>query len=306
MCETIGGVKLDYSLYPGEDLYSDGSVEDTLLQMVQQHEEAEFDRLILENKDWAVLYHLSKARENIINWLPLTKEDTVLEIGAGCGAVTGALADMAKKVTCVELSKKRSLINATRNRHRNNIEIKVGNFQDVEQTLTKSYDCITLIGVLEYAESYIQNTENAYLSFLQTVRKHLSKNGTLAVAIENQFGLKYWAGCKEDHTGAYFEGLEGYTKSSGVKTFSKPTLLELCQMAGFSSCRWYYPYPDYKLPTKLYSDECLPQKGELTNNIRNYDNDRLTLFDESSVFDELIDSGMFPFFSNSFMLLLKT
>lgn len=28
--------------------------------------------------------------------MPITKEDSVLEIGAGCGAITGVLARMAK------------------------------------------------------------------------------------------------------------------------------------------------------------------------------------------------------------------
>ncbi len=305
MQETIGGVTLDYSQYSGTDHYSDGSVEDTLLHLVQTHTQAEFDSLILAEKDWAILYHLSQVRGNLVRFLPLSKQDHVLEIGAGCGAVTGTLAELSKSVTCVELSKKRSLINAYRNRELENINIKVGNFQNIEKTLTERYSCITLIGVLEYAESYLQSEENAYLCFLRTIRKHLADNGLLVLAIENKFGLKYWAGCKEDHTGAYFEGLEGYPHRQGVKTFSKQELRRLCQESGFSSCDFYYPYPDYKLPSKIYSDHHLPKRGELTDNRRNFDNERLCLFDESKVFDELIDSGMFPFFSNSFLLLLR-
>ena len=30
------------------------------------------------------------------------------------------------------------------------------------------------------------------------------------MAIENKLGLKYWSGCKEDHTGRYFEGVSKY------------------------------------------------------------------------------------------------
>ena len=40
--------------------------------------------------------------------------DEVLEVGAGMGAITGALAAKAKKVDCIELSKRRSLVNAHR------------------------------------------------------------------------------------------------------------------------------------------------------------------------------------------------
>ncbi len=305
MREKIGGVLLDYSLYPGEDFYSDGSVEDTLLEIVQTHAEEQYDKVILEKNDWAILYHLSSARSNIVHSLPISKQDSVLEIGSGCGAVTGALSDMCGHVTCVELSKKRSLINATRNSHRGNIDIMVGNFQDVQKALPKRYDCVTLIGVLEYAESYIKDTDNAFKSLLSAAHELVCDGGMLIVAIENRFGLKYWAGCIEDHTGAYFEGLEGYTKSAGVKTFSKPQLLQLCEESGFSSCECYYPYPDYKFPTKIYSDEHLPKPGELKDNMRNFDNERVVLFDESLVFDGLIESGMFPFFSNSYLLVLR-
>ena len=44
------------------------------------------------------------------------------------------------------------------------------------------------------------------------------------MAIENKLGLKYFAGCKEDHVGRMFEGIEGYKNTSGVETFSKREL----------------------------------------------------------------------------------
>ena len=66
--------------------------------------------------------------------------------------------------------------------------------------------------------------------------------------------------------------------------------------------KFYYPYPDYKFMTDIYSDEYLPDKGSLTNNLRNFDQDRMILFDESKVFDTLIDNDLFPQFSNSFFI----
>ena len=91
MAEQIGNVILDETYYGGTDLYCDGEVEDTLLAIVKEHPEEEFARIIAEQKSWPVLYHLSRFRENIISWLPITKDSKVLEIGAGCGAITGAL-----------------------------------------------------------------------------------------------------------------------------------------------------------------------------------------------------------------------
>ena len=43
--------------------------------------------------------------------------------------------------------------------------------------------------------------------------------------------------------------------------------------------------------------------GELTDNIRNFDRDRLITFNEKYVYDGLIEDGSFPDFSNSFMVI---
>ena len=152
--EKIGGVTLDYTWYPGEDLYSDGDVEEELLQIARDYTEGGYDQVVAQRKSWPVLYHFSRVRQNIISWLPVTKEHEVLEIGSGCGALTGMLAQMAGHVTCVELSRRRSQINGYRNRLRENIEILVGNYQDIEKELGR-FDLITLIGVFEYAKGYI-------------------------------------------------------------------------------------------------------------------------------------------------------
>ncbi len=299
--EAIGNVVLNYKYYKGEDLYSEGVSEDLLLQYVTENKESDYPHVIQNTRSWPVLYHLSSERENICSWLPIKKTDRVLEIGSGCGAVTGCLSRLAERVTCIELSRKRSTINAVRHKNLSNIEIMVGNFEDIEPELTEKYDYITLIGVLEYAGSYI-NSDDPYHDILKRVSRHLNKDGKLIVAIENRLGLKYFAGCKEDHTGMFFEGIEGYPETVGVKTFSRKELKQLLCESGYIS-RFYYPYPDYKLPHAIYSDLWLPGIGELNTNIRNFDADRVVTFDETRVFDSLIKEGMFADFANSFLVM---
>lgn len=307
--ERIGNVILDYSLYSGQDLYSDGPIEDELLEIAMNYREEELNQVIAQRKSWPVLYHFSHIRQNILEWLPITKEDRILEIGSGCGAITGALARKAGSVTCIELSRKRSLINAYRNRDYDNVRIRVGNFQDIEQNLEEKYDYITLIGVFEYSDGYIAGTREPYVEMLKTISRHLSSKGKLVVAIENRLGLKYFAGCTEDHVGTFFEGLEGYPKTKGVKTFSRAELTSLFERAGEKSggfnLQFYYPYPDYKFPLTIYSDKHLPKKGELKTNFENFDRTRIQLFDEPKVYDSLIESGLFPEFSNSFLVLAE-
>ena len=53
--ERIGRVLLDYSHYQGKDLYSDGEVEDELLDIVQNHSQSEYGRIIEERATWPIL-----------------------------------------------------------------------------------------------------------------------------------------------------------------------------------------------------------------------------------------------------------
>lgn len=303
MTEKIGNITIDDSKYPGEDYYCDGAVEDEILQIVRDYSPLEYAKVIEEKKSWPVLYHLSPLRENIVEWIPMEADARVLEVGSGCGAITGALSRKAASVTCVDLSKKRSMINAYRHSECENVTIHVGNFKDIEPDLDTDYDYICLIGVFEYGQSYIGG-ETPFEDFLEILLRHLSPQGRIVIAIENKYGLKYFAGCREDHLGTYFSGIENYASGGGVRTFSRRGLERIFKSCGVKQYGFYYPYPDYKFMTTLYSDAYLPGKGELSNNLRNFDRDRMVLFDEKSAFDGLVEDGLFSVFANSYLAVI--
>ena len=77
-----------------------------------------------------------------------------------------------------------------------------------------------MIGVFEYGESYIRS-ENPYVDFLRIISKHLKPDGKIILAIENRLGLKYWAGCTEDHFGTYSKESRDTPKQKGLKLFKK-------------------------------------------------------------------------------------
>lgn len=301
--EKIGMVTLDYSKYPGEDFYCDGAVEDEILQIVKTLSPVEFQRVIQEKKSWPILYHLSSLRENIVEWIPMDKSAKVLEVGSGCGAITGALSRKAGSVSCVDLSKKRSLINAYRHSDCDNVTIHVGNFKDIEPDLADDFDYICLIGVFEYGQSYIGG-DTPFEDFLKILIPHLKTDGRIVIAIENKYGMKYFAGCKEDHLGTYFSSIENYADGGGVRTFSRRGLERIFRSCGVEKYHFYYPYPDYKFMTTLYSDAYMPGKGELSNNLRNFDRDRMLLFDEKRAFDGVVEDGLFSMFANSYVAVL--
>ena len=301
--EMIGKVVMNYKHYSGRDLYSDGAVEDELLDIVLSHSAEEYPQIIEEKASWPVFYHLSEQRGNIVEWMPIPVGAKVLEVGSGCGAITSALAAKGVNLTCVDLSKKRSLINANRNRDRDGITIHVGNFRDIEPELDRDFEYIFLIGVFEYGQHYI-GSEHPFEHFLYMLQKHLAPEGRIIIAIENRLGLKYFAGCKEDHAGTYFTGIEGYKADDPARTFSHGTLSRVIRNAGLGEFHFYYPYPDYKFMTMLHSDHYLPREGEFLENVRNYDRDRMVLFNEKYAFDALIRDRLYPEFANSFEVVI--
>lgn len=304
MQEQIGKIILDKKHYPGVDLYCDGTIEDEILEIVQKEKPETYRKIIEERASWPIFYHLSSMRENIVDWLPIGKNDKVLEVGSGCGAITGALARKAGSVTCIDLSRKRSMINAYRHQDMDNIYIHVGNFKDVEKDLACDYDYVMLIGVFEYGRGYM-GSDTPYEDFMNILLKHLKKDGRMVIAIENKLGLKYFAGCREDHSGRYFDGIEDYPAGEGsARTFSRPGLEKIMKNCGVEEYSFYYPYPDYKFPTTVFSDDKLPKVGELYQNIRNFDRDRVQLFDEQKAFDMVIREGMFSHYSNSYMVVI--
>ncbi|MBR2401335.1 MAG: class I SAM-dependent methyltransferase [Lachnospiraceae bacterium] len=292
--------KFNLKWYKNTDLYSEGEVEDLIIQLIAANESENYTQAIYNNYAWSTYYHLTHLRKNILNWYPFEKNASILEIGCGLGAITGLLCDRCEKVTAVELSKKRATATLLRCKDKENLEIIVGNLNDIE--FEEKFDYITLIGVLEYQGSYTE-TENPYLDFLKKIKGLLKPNGKLLIAIENQYGLKYWCGAREDHTAIPFEGMNQYfSNDKKVRTFSRSGLEELVKQSGFTNTYFYYPMPDYKLPAVVYSEKTLPVNGNMLN-MKSYYTDRSTLVAiEEYLYEDIVKNRVFEFFANSFLV----
>lgn len=285
-------LNLDY--YSGENFYSDGDVEQEILEIARSRQ----DISQMEDVKFPVLYHLSKVRENILNWYPFKEGATGLEIGSGCGAITGLLCQRLSKVVSVELSKRRADINFARHERLDNLEIWVGNLNDM--AFGESFDYIVLNGVFEYAMSFTEG-DKPYETFLNNFKRLLKPDGVILVAIENRLGLKYFAGAPEDHTEGYFDGIRGYEGNDSVRTFSKGEWEALLDTCGMKHYRFYYPYPDYKFPKEIFTEESLKSQkyGTPSWNFTKY---RMALFDETQMAATLRSEGVMGHFANSFLI----
>ena len=209
--------EINYEFYNGNENYNDGNVESELLNYYNGTEKIDLSR-----ED--IFFYTTSIRENIINWYPIDKNSTVLEIGAGLGTIIGNLCQRAKKVVAVEGSKRRAEIIQSRHKTAKNLEIYCANFKDI--IFKEKFDYIILVGVFEYSRIFY-NTDNPFDDFLCDIKKILKKGGKILIAIENRYGIKYWAGLSEDHFKKKFVGLEGYESAKNAQTFGKEELINL-------------------------------------------------------------------------------
>ncbi len=292
-------MKLNLKFYNGSDSYSDGDIEDKIIEYIKKYPD-NYEKAFEEDSSWPVFYHLSDMRKNVIRWYPFEKNSTILEVGAGMGAITEELCRKCKKVTSIELSKKRATAILERNKNAKNLEIIVGNYKDI--VLNEKYDYILLNGVLEYGKLYM-DSENPYEDFIKKLKFNLKPSGKILIAIENKFGLKYWCGANEDHTNIPFDGINGYVQNDDVKTFSKNELEELAKKCELN-INFYYLFPDYKFPKVVYTDFSI-QKDLYTEYPPYYYTKMNLVMNEHNLFKEIYANKKVDFFANSYFIELS-
>ncbi|PTQ81343.1 methyltransferase family protein [Nitrosospira multiformis] len=207
--------------------------------------------------DWPTLYHLFGTRANILRPFAAALTGDILEIGAGCGAITRYLGESGANILALEGSPRRATIVRSRTRDLENVTVLAEKFDQFE--CDHQFDVITLIGVLEYANLFTPG-RNPPLAMLQRVRSLMKPEGKLIIAIENQLGLKYFAGAPEDHIGQPMYGIEGRYNRNQPQTFGRAMLASLLEEAGFSTVEFLAPFPDYKLPVSILTTEGIGDK----------------------------------------------
>ena len=255
--------------------------------------------------DWPTEYHFSAKRANLLRPLPIGIGQRVVELGAGCGAITRWLGETGAEVIAIEGSLQRAKIAALRCQDLVNVHIVADN---LHATPPFSADWVTLIGVLEYSPVFDPSADPV-AAVLGVARRHLKPNGALIVAIENQLGLKYFAGCGEDHVGIPYFGIEGLYRTRGAITFGRSELSERLLSVGLSSQKLLLPFPDYKLPDLLIeASACERQDFDAASFValcvgRDYSGQRAKAFTEPLAWTAVARNGILPDLSNSFLFV---
>ena len=291
--------------------YSDGdAAEREMLAAVRGTSDVslESEELMGKVKDRASYYHLGIGRSTILRCLDLPAESSVLELGAGCGAITRYLGETFGSVHAIEPSPVRAEIARERCRDLDNVSISCTDARN--ERFPSGYDIVAIIGVLEYAPVFIYPGEaprDACLRFLNLARSALNDRGNLVLAIENRIGLDFWAGAPENHTGKPYDGVHDYPNAGSPVTFTRTELKKLLADAGFPHTAFYYCFPDYHYASTILSSTGTERDCFLHNWVSfppdSPGNTNKPTFNKTLAAKTLGESGLLREFANSFLVV---
>lgn len=132
---------------------------------------------------------------------------------------------------------------------------------------------------------------------IEIAKKHLKPNGTILLFLNNRFGIRYFAGDKQN--GKAFDTI----CSENCNLYSKKEIEQILQNHGFQNYKFFYPLPNYENPSVIFSDSYLPDYTDtklLYNNL--YPKNTALVFQELQALKQLTKAGEFAFFANSYIV----
>lgn len=285
--------------YSGGKAASPSAADQIILSYMNKSNKDYYDEDLAEETHFQVWQQLSSLRTGLFSWYDFNKDARVLEIGAGFGPLTGILCEKCGHVIATERVTHRAEALARRWHNKENLDVYAGEWTEID--FSQKFDYVILTGILERACGGSKDS-GSYVDYLKKVSKLLKEDGILLAAVENRFGLKYFCGAKEPHSGKVFDGINHYPGGTKGYSFSRQELKDIVSEAGFSAMKFYYPLPDYKFPQLIYTDEYLPEKNLRERLIPYYTNKNSLIAVEKDLYDEVIENGAFPFLANSFLV----
>ncbi len=294
----------------GESLpYADGA-EGELLELfcAVNDRRVGSDELAAAIRDWPTAYHLAPERATLLAPVVISSGDRVLDVGAGSGVNTRICADRGAAVTAVEGSMARSELIAYRCAGLDQVEVLCGPLDGLGDGRRGAYDVVLAVGVLEYA-STDQGGGRGPAALLDGLVDALAPGGVVVLAIENRLGLKYLLGFPEDHLGLPWVGLEGY-RPGDPTTWSRHELVQMLADAGLAAQKWLYPFPDYKLPIAVLSEEIYQRTDapDMVDQIVGHPTSSeyalpVLVADDRAAHKTLVAAGLGPDVANSFLIV---
>lgn len=257
------------------------------------------DEAILNEKNRQIYSQLSSLRKSVIAWYDFNKDARVLHVNCGNGVFIGALCDRVKHVTAYEENLYRARTCDIRYSRRQNLTIIAGDWNHDESD--EKFDYI-VVGE-EFAETCSKgNAKENYVKQLKSLLRFMNNQTKVIMLFHNRFGLQYICGDTDPVTSKIFGTLNCANSDLSRISFSKKEIHNLLSEAGYRKVKYYYPVSNHRYPNMIFSDEIMPDKNIKERLLTYYNSQDTLLLNERELYEDIIENGVFDFFSNSYFV----
>lgn len=272
-------------------------VEQDIDHYITVHPDGVYDEALLTDNRWEVFFHLSDMRQALFGWYDMPKDADVLEIGCGFGALTGVLAERAAHVAALDDSLFRARACAKRWNKKDNIDVYAGHLRDIP--FSQRFDVITLVDVLPRVADG-ENSLAPYAAYLKSLLAYLKPQGRLLIAMDNRLGLKFFCGASDPYSDELFGELSGVNGKG--RLFTQAEVGEILAEADFMYWKFYYPFPDYRLPQFIFTDDALPDPSIGARMLPYDPTPDARVLPEASLYADAVRNRLLPGMANSFLI----
>ncbi len=144
---------------------------------------------------------------------------------------------------------------------------------------------------------------------LNKMMRSLSPTGVLLLGMNNRFGLRYFCGDRDPYTNWNFDGIENYRRllaekrdSMSGRLYTKAEIASFLTKAGITTWKFSSVFHGLEDPVFLFADEYVPQEDLSGRLFPSYRYPPTIFLEEESLYQSLIDNGMFHTMANSYLI----
>ena len=203
---------------------------------------------------------VDEDRGSWYNFVPLEGDCSVLDVGAGWGAISFALSRYFRNVTALDAVFERTQFVETRREQENvdNIQCLCGNIMKLPFA-DSTFDLVVMNGVFEWVglSDLSKSAYEVQVHVLRELNRVLKPGGHLYIGIENRFGIDYILGFRDHHSGLKYSTLlprfmaDIYSmlvkgRPYRTLTHSYYGYKRLLSKTGFGGHRFFFPVSTYR------------------------------------------------------------